>query len=75
MEIMIIEDTKDLLQSTTVKARRRNLRRLKDIPAFNLAQHLAIEGKIEFFNIPETVEPLVKIIPSHFFWKLYDCYE
>ena len=60
MEIMIIEDTKDMLQGFTVKARRRRLRRLKDIAAFNLAQHLASEDEIESLNIPESVKPLVK---------------
>ena len=42
------------------KGRRRRLRRVKDISAFNFAQHLASEGKIESFNIPESVKPLVK---------------
>ena len=60
MEIMITEDTKDMLQGFTVKARRRRLRRLKDIAAFNLAQHLASEDEIESLNIPESVKPLVK---------------
>ena len=60
MEIIIIEDTKDMLQGFTVKARRRRLRRLKDIAAFNLAQHLAGEDEIESLNIPESVKPLVK---------------
>ena len=41
MEIMITEDAKNRLKDFTVKARRRRLRRLKDIAAFNLAQHLA----------------------------------
>ena len=49
---MIREDTKDMLQGYTVKTRRRRLGRLKDISAFNLAQHLGSEGKIESLNIP-----------------------
>ena len=60
MEIMITEDTQDMLQGFTVKARRRRLRKLKEIAAFNLAQHLASEGDIESLNIPESVKPLVK---------------
>ena len=43
-----------------MKARRRRLRKLKDISAFNLAQHLASEGEIESLNIPESVKSLVK---------------
>ena len=60
MEIMITEDTQDMLQGFTVKARRRRLRKLKDISAYNLAQHLASEGEIESLNIPESVKSLVK---------------
>ena len=60
MEIMITEDTQDMLQGFTVKARRRRLRKLKDISGFNLAQHLASEGEIESLNIPESVKSLVK---------------
>ena len=60
MEIMITEDTQDMLQGFTVKARRRRLRKLKEIAAFNLAQHLASEGEIESLNIPESVKSLVK---------------
>ena len=60
MEIMITEETEDMLQGFTVKARRRRLRKLKEIAAFNLAQHLASEGEIESLNIPESVKPLVK---------------
>ena len=60
MEIMITEDTQDMLQGFKVKARRRHQRRLKDISAFNIAPHLAIEGDIESLNIPESVKPLVK---------------
>ena len=52
MEIMITEDTQDMLQGFKVKARRRRLRRLKEISAFNIAQHLASEGDIESLNIP-----------------------
>ena len=58
---MITEDTQDMLQGFKVKARRRRLRRLKEISAFNIAQHLASEGDIESLNIPESVKPLVKI--------------
>ena len=60
MEIMITEESKDMFQGFTVKARRRRLRRLKDISAFNLAQHLASEDDIESLNIPASVKPLVK---------------
>ena len=51
MEIMITEDTQDMLQGFKVKARRRRLRRLKEISAFNIAQHVASEGDNESLNI------------------------
>ena len=60
MEIMITEDTQDMLQGFTVKARGRRLRKLKDISAYNLAQHLASEGEIESLNILKSVQSLVK---------------
>ena len=60
MEIIITEDTQDIKQGFTVKARKRRLRRLKEISAFDIAQHLAREGDIESLNIPESVKPLVK---------------
>ena len=60
MDIMITEDTQDMLQGFMVKARRRRLRRLKEISAFNIAPHLASEGDVESLNIPELVKPLVK---------------
>ena len=54
------EDIQDMLQGFKVKTRRRRLRRLKEISAFNIAQHLASEGDIKSWNIPESVKPLVK---------------
>ena len=48
---MITEDTQDMLQGFKVKARRRRLRRLKEISAFNIAQHVASEGDNESLNI------------------------
>ena len=57
---MITEDTQDMLQGFKVKARRRRLRRLKEISAFNIAQHLAGEGDMESLNIQESVKPLMK---------------
>ena len=57
---MITEDTKDMFQGFKVNARRRRLRRLKEVSAYNLAQHLASESDIESLNIPKSVKPLVK---------------
>ena len=66
---MKTEDTKDMFQGYIVKARRRRLRRLKEISAFNLAQHLAGEGGIESLNIPESVR---KFLVTYFGNYIFD---
>ena len=60
IEITITEDTEDIFQGFTVKAKRKRLRRLQDIAAFNLAQHLVSEVEVESLNIPKTLIPIVK---------------
>ena len=60
IEIAITEDTEDIFQGFTVKAKRKRLRRLQDIAAFNLAQHLVSEVEVESLNIPQTLIPIVK---------------
>ena len=61
IEITITEDTEDIFQGFTVKAKRKRLRRLQDIAAFNLALHLVSEVEVESLNIPQTLIPIVKI--------------
>ena len=53
MEITITEDTEDIFQGFIVKAKRKRLRRLQDIAAFNLAQHVVSEAEVESLNIPQ----------------------
>lgn len=60
IEIAITEETEDIFQGFIVKAKRKRLRRLQDIAAFNLAQHLVSEAEVESLNIPKTLIPLVK---------------
>ena len=60
IEITITEDTEDIFQGFIVKAKRKRLRRLQDIAAFNLAQHVVSEAEVESLNIPKTLIPLVK---------------
>ena len=60
IEITVTEDTEDIFQGFTVKAKRKRLRRLQDIAAFNLAQHLVSEVEVESLNIPQTLIPIVK---------------
>ena len=60
IEITITEDTEDIFQGFIVKAKRKRLRRLQDIAAFNIAQHVVSEAEVESLNIPKTLIPLVK---------------
>ena len=60
IEIIITEDTEDIFQGFTVKAKRKRLRRLQDIAAFNLALHLVSEVEVESLNIPQTLISIVK---------------
>ena len=60
IEIAITEETEDIFQGFIVKAKRKRLRRLQDIAAFNLAQHLVSEVEVDSLNIPKTLIPLVK---------------
>ena len=60
IEIAITEETEDIFQGFIVKAKRKRLRRLQDIAAFNLAQHLVSEAEVKSLNIPKTLIPLVK---------------
>ena len=60
IELMITLDTEDTFNGFKIKAKRKRLRRLKDIAAFNLAKHLASESDVESLFIPKTLKPIVK---------------
>ena len=59
MEIMITLDTEDTFNGFKIKAKRKRIRRLKDIAAFNVAKHLASESDVESLFIPKTLKPIV----------------
>ena len=61
IENVIVENSGEILQSFMLKAKRKRLRRLKDIAAFNVAQHLQSEDDVDSLNIPKTLKPLVKL--------------
>ena len=50
---MITLDTEDAFNGFKIKAKRKRLRRLKDIAVFNLAKHLASESDVESLFIPK----------------------
>ena len=60
------EENDDILEAFTVKARRKRLRTLKYIAAFNIARHLDCQGDLKYLNLPMTLKPLVnKFIISY----------
>ena len=66
MEFSISEENHDILEVFTVKARRKLLRILKCIAAFNIARYLDCEGDLKYLNLPATLKPLVnKFIISY----------
>ena len=60
IEIVLVEDNGKILQSFTVKAKTKCLRRLKDIAAYNVAKHISSEYDLDYLDIPTTLKPLVK---------------
>ena len=60
IEIEITENNEYILQSFTVKASRKRLKRLKEVAAYNVGQCLDCENDAEFLNLPKTLEVLVK---------------
>ena len=48
------------MQSFTVKASRKKLKRLKEVAAYNVGQCLCSENDVNWLNLPKTLEKLVK---------------
>ena len=55
-----VEDDEYILQSFTLRASRRRLRRLKDIAAYNVGQCLAGESDVDHLILPQILQILVK---------------
>ena len=62
IEITLTECKDSMFQGFIAKATRKRFRRLHEIAAFNLAQHLVSETDVESLNIPKTLIHLVKKI-------------
>ena len=58
--IEITENNDFILQSFTVKASRKKLKRLKKVAAYNVGQCLCSEHYVNWLNLPKTLEKLVK---------------
>ena len=60
IEIELSESTDELLQSFTIRAKRKKLRSLKDVAAYNVAQYLSCHSDVEDLQVPISLKKLVK---------------
>ena len=59
IEIEITENNAYILQSFTVKASRKKLKRLKEVAAYNVGQCQCCEHDVNWLILPKTLEKLV----------------
>ena len=60
IELEVSESTDESLQTFTIRAQRKKLRRLKDIAAYNVAQNLSCHSDAEYLQVPISLMNLVK---------------
>ena len=60
IEIEISEENGDILQAFTIRASRKRLRRLKEVAAYNVAQHLNCDEEADNLQIPNSLKKLVR---------------
>ena len=60
IEIDISEEHGDILQAFTIRANRKRLRRLKEVAAYNVAQHLNCDEEVDILQIPNSLKKLVR---------------
>ena len=60
IEFELSESTDELLQAFTIRAKRKKLRRLKDVAAYNVAQYLSCHRDVEDLQVPISLRKLVK---------------
>ena len=58
--VQVDEDSEDVLQGFAITAKRKRLRRLSDVAAYNLAQYLRTEKDVEDLELPNNLKNLVK---------------
>ncbi len=60
IEIELSESTDELLQAFTIRAKRKKLRSLKDVAAYNVAQYLSCHRDVEDLQVPISLKKLFK---------------
>ena len=60
IEISVTEENDEILEGFTLEARRKRLRRLKDIAALNVARYLDCEGDLNYLILLTISKPIVK---------------
>ena len=58
--VQVDETYEDLIQGFTLQAKRRRLRRLSDLAAFNIAQYLESESDVDCLEVPRNLKSIVK---------------
>ena len=61
IEVEISESNDDILQAFTIRAKRKKLRRLKDVATYNVAQYLSCHSDMEDLHVPISLRKLVKL--------------
>ena len=57
---IIVQVDEDLIQGFTLKGKRRRLRRLSDLAAFNIAQYPKSESDVDCLEVPRNLKKIVK---------------
>ena len=60
IEVELSETTDEFLQAFTIRAKRKKLRRLKDVAAYNVAQYLSCQSDVEDLQLPISLRKLVR---------------
>ena len=60
IEVEISESNDDILQAFTIRAKRKKMRRLKDVAAYNVAQYLSCHSDVEDLEVPISLRKLVR---------------
>ena len=60
IEVELSESTDEILQAFTIRAKRKKLRSLKDVAAYNVTQYLSCHSDVEDLQVPISLKKLVE---------------